>query len=93
LLLLVVPLSGEPLPQLFQDLAGIPEEGLDVGPDDLLDIPAVDAFGRALLTCETVQPSGELPSVAAVVVVRLAGRSAHSRKRQPAQARFDETAK
>src|ERR1019366_4312818 len=90
--LLLVAFHRKPLAEAFQNLAWVAEEGFDVSPDHTLHILAVDALGRALLSGQPVQPAGELPAVAMVVVVGLPRRSPRPRKREAAQTTLDQSA-
>jgi hypothetical protein len=54
---------------MLQDFTGVTQERLNIGPNDLFHVPAVDAIGRTLLAAESVEPTGELSAVAMVVMV------------------------
>src|SRR5262245_53817473 len=68
----ILALQCQSLPKLFQNLARIPKEILDIAPYDLVYVPAVDALRRALFSGKPIQAAGKLPPVAVVVVVGLA---------------------
>src|SRR5260370_2060905 len=78
------------LAELLDSLSRVTQERFDIGPHDLFDVVAVDVLGQASLAVDSVESTGELPSVAAIIMIPLPARHGDSRESQSAQAALDQ---